>query len=121
MEEIGFLRVTNRTGEPFTARFHGEDYEFGEDPVDLSVEAAAHLFGFGVEDKTRALHRLGWLTASQQMPAALAKLAKIAFEPVQQVFELPRRKGITSVSSPGKGEAEEGEELVSSPPKLAKR
>lgn len=118
MDEIGFLRVTNRTGERFTARFHGEDFEFGEDPVDLSVEAAAHIFGFGAEDKTRALHRLGWLTATQQMPAALAKLRKIEFEPVQQIFEISRRRTESaSHSSPATvdAEADEGAQAPSSP------
>jgi hypothetical protein len=89
LTDIQFLEVTSRLPKKFTARHFGIDYTFKQnEPVNLPVEAAHHIFGFGDDDKTPALHRLGWLTHTEGMEEALAKLGSIEFEPVKQVFEL---------------------------------
>jgi len=89
LDSVQFLSVKNGTDRKISGRFHGEDYVLkpGES-VTMPVEAAAHIFGFGVDDKTPALHRLGWLTASQHAEVAMERLSKLGFEPVHQVFEL---------------------------------
>jgi hypothetical protein len=93
LTDIQFLAVTSRLPKKFRARHFGIDYDFRQDEaVNLPVEAARHIFGFGEDDKSRALHRLGWLTHTEGLEEALAKLENIEFEPVKQVFELADAK-----------------------------
>jgi hypothetical protein len=79
----GYVRITSSLDEPVYGRYDGEDYEFppGE-PVDVPVAVAAHVFGFGVPDKSAVLSRLGWVTDSSHVKAALEKLRAIRFEDV---------------------------------------
>ena len=53
--------VTNKNDFLHQDRYDGEDYFFppGE-TVLLPVDAAVHLFGYGLKDKTEVLVRLGW-------------------------------------------------------------
>jgi hypothetical protein len=53
--------VTNTNSFHHTDRYDGEDYEFppGE-KVAISEEAATHMFGRNLIDKTSTLQRLGW-------------------------------------------------------------
>lgn len=122
-EGVQLLQITNGTDRKINARFHGEDYVWGVgaqlSPVPL--DAAEHIFGFGLEDKTKALHRLGWLTASSQLDAAMERLSLIRFEPVHQVLvmgaERPRRgrprKSISTDRSLGNAGGEAGERASS--------
>jgi hypothetical protein len=94
LTDIQFLAVTSRLPKKFSARYVGIDYVFRQgEAINLPIEAARHIFGFGEDDKTRALHRLGWLTHTEGLEQALEKLNEIEFEPVQQVFELATKKG----------------------------
>lgn len=72
--------VTNATEKVIKGRFNGEDFVFPvNEPVTISQDAAQHLFGFGVSDKTSALLRLGWMPASEDYDAAIEKLALVKF------------------------------------------
>jgi len=53
--------VTNTNDFHHTDRYDGEDYEFppGE-KVAITEEAATHMFGRNLVDKSNALQRLGW-------------------------------------------------------------
>jgi hypothetical protein len=86
-----YLAVKNCSDKPLHAAYHGEpyDWEAGE-TVKLSTEAARHIFGFGLDDKTAAFHRLGWLNTRREgkMEDALARLEQIEFVPVRQLFEV---------------------------------
>jgi hypothetical protein len=55
------LFVINKNNFHHEDRFNGQDYLFppGE-KVMLSMEAAQHMFGLGLEDKTSVMHRKGW-------------------------------------------------------------
>ena len=54
-----YIRVVNRTESKIRGRFDGKDYEFKvNDPTDVHQSVAAHIFGFGVEDKTNAFRPL---------------------------------------------------------------
>lgn len=72
-------------------RFHGDTYEWrpGEE-LKMTEDAARHIFGYGLTDKTTAFQRTGWLnsTANGTLRHATAKLQKFDFRPVQQIFEL---------------------------------
>jgi hypothetical protein len=53
--------VTNKNPEPHVDRFDGEDFYFAPNQqVLVPIEAATHLFGYGLADKTDTLVRLGW-------------------------------------------------------------
>ena len=103
--ELQYLAVTSKLPKAFTAKFHGVEYLFKPGrSVNMPVDAAKHIFGFGDDDKTRSLHRLGWLTLSNDMEGALEKLEQITFLPIEQVFELRgqrrRRPRISNDRSP---------------------
>lgn len=72
--------VTNKGTDYFSDYFHGFKYEFHPgQPVALPIEAAQHIFGYGVEDKTPHLIRIGWLKYSNEVEAAIAKLHSFMF------------------------------------------
>jgi hypothetical protein len=88
-----YVRVTNGN-KSFVGRFNGKDYKFDQGkPVDISLIAARHIFGFGLEDKTSALNRLGWARSSDELEAGLEKLAKVSFDDIPDLVEVPRRTG----------------------------
>lgn len=80
--------VTNKNDFHHSDRYDGDDYEFPPGVrVALSEEAAAHMFGRGLPDKTSTLQRLGW--AMKYDPGVrnfvenvegVQKLAKFVFE-----------------------------------------
>ena len=81
-----YVRVHNQTDETIPGRYDGEDYEFpARGSMDVPKVVAAHVFGLGAKDKSACLARLGWLTTSDQMKVALAKLNQIRFEEIELV------------------------------------
>jgi len=87
---MDMIRVVNRHGETLYGRYDGKDYTFpSKKPVDIPKVAAAHIFGLGVEDKTSALNRLGFLYPHIKYEDALKKLEKIQFLQGEVVFEEP--------------------------------
>lgn len=80
IERPNHVRVVNGTDLKIEGRYDGVDYEFlPKEKVDIPQAVAAHIFGFGEKDKTKALTRLGWLHTSDQMKAAMSNLSKIKF------------------------------------------
>lgn len=73
-------RVTNGNSFPLPGRFAGVDYTFPPDePVDIPLQAARHIFQLGQDDKRRALAQLGILKGTVSYEAALAVLKKVKF------------------------------------------
>lgn len=72
--------VTNGTDKVIKGRYAGQDYTFpvGE-PVAIPEIVAGHIFGFGFEDKSNALLRLGWMPVSDMYDAAMERLAQVKF------------------------------------------
>jgi len=72
-----------------TAKYDGQNYEFRPGEVTaISNEAAAHIFGYGEDDKKRALHRLGWVNWGGQLDEGLEKLGSFVFlEPEEPKFK----------------------------------
>lgn len=59
MSEMLFCE--NRNSFHHEDRYAGEDYVFPPgQKVMLTMEAAQHMFGVGLPDKTGVMHRLGW-------------------------------------------------------------
>jgi hypothetical protein len=56
------IYVTNNSDQDLRDGFGGVFYDFKKGAtVEISEEAARHIFGYGKEDKTTHLARLGWI------------------------------------------------------------
>lgn len=89
IERSDHVRVTSLK-ETITSRWDGQDYVFKpNEPVDIHHVIAAHIFGFGSEDKSRALARLGWAQSSDQIPAALERLKHVKFGASPALVDAP--------------------------------
>lgn len=109
-----YVRVTNkdeasveRGKKLIRGRFNGKDYVFpyGK-PVDVPIVAAMHIFGFGMDDKSQALARLGWARTSDEVENAMARMKEITFADLPAMMEVPRDMASGSVRPLGKtGEA----------------
>jgi hypothetical protein len=82
-----YVYVTNRNPFFHEDRYDGQDFAFppGE-KVQIPVEAAVHMFGFGLIDQTDTLVRLGWATRfnpetkrMEENPEGVGKLTKFVF------------------------------------------
>jgi hypothetical protein len=90
-----YLSVLNNGSTSFKAKYNGVWYEFSpKNKTTITFEAAQHIFGVGIADKTEVLSRHGWLTHSSGMSSALAKLDEFSFgapndyeEPVVELAE----------------------------------
>ena len=85
---MGSVYVTNRNPEPHMDKFNGEEFLFptGE-PVLVSEAAAQHMLGYGLENKTDILVRLGWAVRLNEKgkqyednPEGVKQLARFVFE-----------------------------------------
>lgn len=80
---MGTIWVTNKGEESFTDSHIGMQYDFKPGvPVAIPLLAAQHIFGYGVEDKTPHLVRLGWLKYSNEMAKAQERLGQFKFSTV---------------------------------------
>jgi hypothetical protein len=92
------IGIKNNGSDIIKGRYDGKDYEFKPGvTVALSDEAARHIFGYGEDDKTRSLIRLGWLANSTHYDQAASRLdsiqffaeAKVTFEEPEAPTQLP--------------------------------
>jgi hypothetical protein len=72
--------VRNNGTETFHDRYDGEDFDIEPGGVcEMLLECAELCLGFGQDDKTRCLRRLGWAFTQNRMPEALARLESFSF------------------------------------------
>jgi len=72
--------VKNGSGADFTDRFNGEDWFIPNGGiVELSLDAASHLFGYGIANKMDLFARLGWIKTNADFESAQEKLSKFSF------------------------------------------
>lgn len=72
--------VKNNGTEQFVSRYDGEDFEIAPgEAVEMLIECAQLCIGFGDEDKSRCLRRLGWAFSLEAMPAAAKRLEAFSF------------------------------------------
>lgn len=87
--------VTNNNDFHHADSFDGVEYAFPpRERVAVPVDAATHMFGFNMPDKTETLTRLGWATRydanSKQWaddPEGVKKLARFVFTKAVMVEE----------------------------------
>ena len=76
--------VTNTTDEFFADMLDGKQYNFPPNkPIEISGDLAQNIFGYGVEDKTPILVRLGWTKVTSDIPKALERLEKFVISDTQ--------------------------------------
>jgi hypothetical protein len=79
------LWVTNTNGEDYEDRFDGEDFYFPaprngvSEPVEIPVEGACLMFGYGEDNKTSTLMRAGKAATANDLKSGLVWLANFAF------------------------------------------
>lgn len=89
--------VTNRTEEELIVEFNFKNYEFKpNEPVQISLAAAKHIFGYTDQNKEPYLARLGWVRLHSELKQGLAKLDQfeINTELPQQDRSLPSAVGV---------------------------
>lgn len=79
--------VKNNNNFDHVDGFDGDDYVFPQgEEVEISEEAAMHMFGYGKKDKTENLIRLGWANKLDREKGwvkneeGVKKLAKFTFQ-----------------------------------------
>ena len=92
------VKVMNMSGAPHRDRYDGRDYEFPADgTVIIPADAAVHIFGMGLSDRSRQIVRLNWAPTTAQIPEALERLNCFLFEQVKEgddeelVTEIPSK------------------------------
>jgi hypothetical protein len=69
--------VTNRSDKPLIDEYAFKPYKFPvNETVEIPVEVARHIFGYGSEDKEPFLARLGFAKTKNDIPAGLEILKK---------------------------------------------
>ena len=78
---MSIARVTNTGKEVFEDGYAGERYVFAPGKeVSIPYEAAVHIFGHNLKDKSDTIARLGWAETNRDMPEGLKRLAKFKIE-----------------------------------------
>lgn len=103
------LGVRNNGEETVKGRYDGQDYEFPPGvTVAVHEEVARHILGFGQDDKSRALARLGWLSNSSQYQEAVKRLDAFQFLAAEVSFKddkpdtMPKNVKDTTLHLPNK-------------------
>ena len=89
--------ITNNSDKKLTAEYAYKEYTFqvGE-TVELPIQAARHIFGYGDNNKEPYLSRLGFIRLHSEFDEALEKLSKfeISDQPPQKNRSLPSAVGV---------------------------
>lgn len=121
------IYVLNRGQHELRDRFDGEDYVFPPNTaVQIPSDAAKLIFGFGEEDKIRAIQRLGWARTTNDLELARQRLGEFQFhvEPPPNVHQTapvvvtdPKPDSEPKASQGGgEGNDDEGSGLIATPP-----
>lgn len=80
MKPRNTIWVRNNGQEPMSSRYDGEDFEIepGE-YLEMEIACAELVFGFGDNDKSRAIARLGWSKTHFDMAQAIQRLNTFSF------------------------------------------
>lgn len=86
--------VKNNGAEKFagpSVRYDGKSYEFPPGKaVTVPSDAARHIFGLGLSDKTSIFVRHGWIARASDHDRAMDKLNQFSFEAPEAAHDLPQ-------------------------------
>lgn len=103
---MSVVYVTNTGDTEHTDTYHGVSYRFARfQTIEMPLEAAQELLGYGHRNKEPFVVRLGWAVTNNDMPKALEKLSaiEISVEPPQDRV-LPSSVGaVTPFPATGRG------------------
>lgn len=69
--------VINRTDKKLKDGYAGVFYEFlPNQVVEVPLEVAQHVFGYGIDNKEPFLARLGWVKTANELDEGLERLSK---------------------------------------------
>ena len=91
------FKITNTNDFDFEGRYDGVDFLFPKDkPVFCEDEAAHHIFGIGLKDKTPILSRHGWapLRADASYQTGMKILNAFKFEHIEQKLDAPLARAL---------------------------
>jgi hypothetical protein len=96
------VRVLNASGASHKDRFNGQEYVFpADETVVVPVEAAQHIFGMGLSDRSKLIVRLGWAPTSVEWDLAMRRLDSFMFEPVaEDEPDEPKQEIATRIEQP---------------------
>ena len=107
MRKPDSIWVRNDSEETFKSRYDGEDIVIVPGKAEeLVIPAAELIFGFGEDDKSRCLRRLGWMGMHLDYDKAVERLNKLSFHMENPKYE--QKRGKSAEFAPG-GEGEGGE------------
>jgi hypothetical protein len=82
------LKITNKNEFDLIDRYDGHDYKFpAGKTVRCHENAAAHIFGFGDDNKIPYITRQGWVRHSGEFEKGLAILGKFHFEMIEEKYD----------------------------------
>lgn len=99
---MSVVYVTNRGDSEHTDTYLGVSYTFRRGvTLELPIEAARELLGYGHSDKTPFVVRLGWPVTALDVPKAVERLneIEISTEPPVQNRYLPSAVGVVPLHS----------------------
>lgn len=68
--------VVNKTDADLNAGWAGAQYAFKQNaPVEIPLDAAQNIFGYGLDNKFEFVVRLGWTISSNDLPQAYERLS----------------------------------------------
>lgn len=74
---MSMIFVTNKSDKVLKDGYAGKVYTFGKgETVEIPLEVAKHVFGYGDDNKEPYLARLGWITTANDMEKGLELLSK---------------------------------------------
>jgi len=89
MRQQQTLWIVNKNGEDYADRFDGEDYYFAAgEPVEVPVEGAQLMFGYGEDNKTSTLMRAGKAATANDLKSGLVWLANFVFSNAKPTEQL---------------------------------
>lgn len=77
---MSMIFVTNKSDKVLKDGYAGKFYTFGKgETVEIPLEVAKHVFGYGDDNKEPYLARLGWITTANDLEKGYDLLSKWLF------------------------------------------
>ena len=95
--------VTNTNDKPLTVEYGAKEMLFAPNQkVKISLAAARHIFGYGMDDKLQVLASLGLTVTTNDIPQGLERLSKFVITPVEEAPNRSLAPVVESVPLPAR-------------------